>query len=699
VLNSHFTCFHFEENNLIFSFPEVLMFRKRRSLSFYFLIILSMVFFASQAAAAQSDDRAADQAADLQKDLSAELAKYTLARVDSAAAREQADRTKRLRLRAADRDYDLELAPNDMRSPRYRAEETGPNGVREVAFGGVNTFKGKVAGDSGSNVRLFIDGNKIEGYFFTGRDKFMVEPASHFSKAAQPDDLVIYRLEDMLHPVSLNCKTHVHQKIAAGAELAAAQMVPEVVGLRVIEIATDADFEYTSATGASAATNADILNTMNMVEGVYENELGITFQVVFQHTWATADPYIATNTDGLVRAFQGYWNANYPTTQIPRDTAHLWTAKGYASSQGYAFIDVICDHPESAYGMSGKLDWVPAKYEITAHEIGHNLGAVHVEAAQNCANTLMNAQLTTSTPFTFCAESRTEIANHVAAAGGCMSTRSSAPTRFDFDGDGKADLSLFRPSNGVWFILNSGNASFSIFQFGQIGDKPVAADYDGDGRADAAVYRNGGWFRLKSSNGTVDGIGFGLPSDIAAPADFDGDGKTDVAVFRPSEGRWYIFPTTAPAFNVVTFGLSGDIPVPADYDGDGKADVNLFRPSSGIWYRLNSSNGAFAALQFGSPGDQPQLGDFDGDGKADQVVYRPSSGSWYVFFSTTNNFGGIGFGMAGDIPIPADFDGDGKTDFAVFRPANANWYRLQSQDNGFYVYQFGNSADIPAPAR
>jgi len=447
------------------------MFRKHRSLPFYCLIILSLAIFASQTVTAQSDD--------LQKDLNTELRNYTLIRLDPGAVLEQARSTRTLNLRAGERDFVLEIVPRDLRSPRYRAEETGPGGVREIPFGGVNTFKGKVAGDSSSNVRLFIDGNKIEGYFFTGSDKFFVEPASHFSRSAQPGEVVIYQAEDILHPVSLSCETHVQQKIAAGRELAAAQMVPEVLAFRVIEIATDADFEYTSATGSSLTTNADIMNTMNMVEGVYENELNITFQVVFQHTWTTGDPYTATNTDGLVRAFQGYWNTNYPTTQIPRDTAHLWTAKSYASSQGYAFIDVICNHPESAYGMSGKLDWVPAKYEITAHEIGHNLGAVHAETAQNCGNTLMNAQLTTSTPFTFCAQSRAEIANHVSASGGCMSTRNAAPTRFDFDGDGKADLSLFRPSTGVWFILNSANASFSIFQFGQNGDKPVAEDYDG----------------------------------------------------------------------------------------------------------------------------------------------------------------------------------------------------------------------------
>jgi hypothetical protein len=671
------------------------MFRKHRSLSLYSLIFLSLAFFTAQTAAAQSND--------VRKDLNGELKNYTIVSLDSSAARQQVDHTKKLTLRSGDRDFELELTPRDLRSARYTAEETGPGGNKEVPFGGINTFKGKITGDSASSVRLYMDGSKIEGYFFTATEKFYVEPAGHFSRSANPNELVVYKAEDMLHPFSLHCEHHVQDKIEAGKTFVAPEMVPEVLSLRVVEVATDADFEFVSSMGDSLSTNADVMNSLNMVEGVYENELGITFSVVFQHTWTTGDPYASTSPEGVVRAFMNYWNANYPVTntQYARDTAHLWTAKSYAASQGWAFIDVVCNRPDSAYGLTGKLEWVPAKYMITAHEMGHNLGAVHVEAADGCADTLMNAQLSTTTPFTFCSVSRTQIGNHVSdpVKGACLASRSSVATRFDYDGDGKADLGIFRPSNGSWFILNSGNSSFSIFQFGQAGDKPVSEDFDGDGKADAALYRNGGWFKLKSSNGTVEGIGFGVSSDIPAPADYDGDGKADIAVYRPSDGRWYIFPTGSANFNVVQFGTSEDIPVPGDFDGDGKADVNVFRPSNGIWYRLNSRDGGFVANQFGSADDKPQAGDFDGDGKADLAIYRPSNGAWYVANSGNNTVKGIIFGVSTDIPVPADFDGDGKADIAVYRPSEGNWYRLNSADGRFVVYQFGNSTDIPALSR
>jgi hypothetical protein len=675
------------------------MIRERSSLPFRHLFIAFIAALSVQFAAAQTSK--------LDKDLSKELRSFTVVKLDApaidAAARQPAGQNRTLSLRASDREFTLDLVPNDLRSPRYRAEETGPGGVKEVPFGGVNTYKGKISGDEASRVRLSIEGNKVEGYFFTASDRFYIEPASHFSRSAQPGEMVVYKAEDLLNPVTFSCGLHIDQKIAAGEKFVApslGQTSPETATMRVIEIATDGDFEYTGALGGSPATNADILNTINMLEGVYEDELGITFDVVFQHTWTTADPFAGANLDAVLRSIQAYWNLNYPVAQVPRDVMHLWSGKAMAAAQGWGFIDVICNRPDASYALSGKIDWVPVKYELTAHELGHNLGATHVEEAQSCGNTLMNAQLSTVTPFTFCAASREQIQAHVAASGGCLGSRSVGVTRFDFDGDGKADIGLFRPSGGLWYIMNSRDSTFSIYTFGQAGDKPVTEDYDGDGKSDIALYRSGGWFKLKSSTGTIEGVGFGLPNDLPAPADFDGDGKTDVAVYRPSEGRWYVQPTaTTTPFYVIQFGASGDLPVPSDYDGDGRADVNLFRPSDGTWYRLNSRDGAFVAIPFGSVGDQPQIGDFDGDGKADQVIYRPASGSWYVFKSSTSTVGGVGFGLNGDIPVPADFDGDGKTDYAVFRPSNANWYRLQSQDGGFYVFQFGTGTDIPALSR
>ncbi|MCW5961856.1 MAG: VCBS repeat-containing protein [Pyrinomonadaceae bacterium] len=269
-----------------------------------------------------------------------------------------------------------------------------------------------------------------------------------------------------------------------------------------------------------------------------------------------------------------------------------------------------------------------------------------------------------------------------------------SPVKFDFDGDRKSDVGIFRPAQGEWWYLRSGNGGNAAFSFGTSNDKLAPADFTGDGKTDVAFWREstGEWFILRSENGSFYSFVFGTTGDIPMPADYDGDGIADPAIFRPSNATWYVLRSTG-GILITQFGAAGDEPVAADYDGDGKDDMAIFRPSTGEWW-INRSTAGIAVYNFGLSSDLTVPADFTGDGKADVAFWRPSTGEWFVLRSEDGSFYSFAFGTAGDVPAVGDFDGDGRADPTVFRPSNRVWYKLQST-NGFSAITFGAPGDIP----
>jgi uncharacterized delta-60 repeat protein len=256
-------------------------------------------------------------------------------------------------------------------------------------------------------------------------------------------------------------------------------------------------------------------------------------------------------------------------------------------------------------------------------------------------------------------------------------------TRFDFDGDGRTDVSVFRPSNSVWYLDRSTDG-FTAVQFGLPTDKIAPADYDGDGKTDIAVFRDGTWWLIKSSTNTAFALSFGQVGDVPVSADYTGDGRDEIAVYR--NGQWWSYDLRNGNSALFNFGLAADRPVPGDYNGDGLADHAVYR--NGEWH-INRSQQGYAIVAFGLASDRPVTGDYDGDGKDDLAVYR--DGIWHVLQSSLG-YKAFQWGTAADIPTPADYDGDGKTDPAVFR--NGVWYVNQT-GSGISIRQFGLANDKP----
>ena len=230
----------------------------------------------------------------------------------------------------------------------------------------------------------------------------------------------------------------------------------------------------------------------------------------------------------------------------------------------------------------------------------------------------------------------------------------------DFEGDGKTDMAVFRPANGLWSINRSSGGANSFTLFG-------GANY----------------------------------YDIPAPGDYNGDGRADLAVFRPSTGQWII--NTGSGTRVVSFGASNlfDIPVPGDYDGVGYTEPAVFRPSTAQWFVLGPTGGRLLG-SFGAPNlfDIPAPGDYDGIGRTELAVFRPSTAQWFVLSPAGGRLlGTFGATNLHDIPVPGDYDGIGRTELAVFRPATAQFIVFGPSGTRL-VGSFGerNLYDIPPQA-
>lgn len=335
----------------------------------------------------------------------------------------------------------------------------------------------------------------------------------------------------------------------------------------------------------------------------------------------------------------------------------------------------------------------------------------------------------------------------------------------DYNGDGMQDLFFYRPggeranaAGAAYLAKSKGNGSFETV-YGGIGlagfdlaapqDRVLAFDYNGDGKQDLLLYRPGGerayaagaaYLTRSNGDGTfttvyggigLAGFDLSLPQDRILAFDYNGDGKQDLLLYRPGGEQAYAAGLTYLArsngdgsFTTVYngIGLAGfDLSLPQDqvlaldYNGDGKQDLLLYRPggepanaAGAIYLARSIGDGTFftayggiglAGFDLAAPQDRVLAFDYNGDGKQDLLFYRPggnpanAAGAVYLarsngdgtFTAVYGGIGLVGFNLASpqDRILAFDYDKDGRQDLFLYRPGGAAYLARSKGDGSF----------------
>jgi hypothetical protein len=294
------------------------------------------------------------------------------------------------------REHLLQLDAFSVRTSGYQllaAREDGQ--LQPVQPGPERTMRGQLVGALGTRASgTLCDDGLYAAIRLQSGDSYWLQPLQTHVPEASSDTYILYQGGDV------RMTGHVcGSESLTGAFSTPQQQVGETFGgggLKVAELACDADYEYFqdygSVNGVETRINA-LINTMN---DQYESEVGIQHQIsTIIVRSSSSDPYTSNDAVTLLNQFRSQWLSSHGGVQ--RDVAHLFTGRSISGGTiGIAWLGVICNQ-NYGYGLveSDFNGVFSSATDLSAHELGHNWNADHC----SCTSHTMNPYITSSNTF------------------------------------------------------------------------------------------------------------------------------------------------------------------------------------------------------------------------------------------------------------------------------------------------------------
>jgi hypothetical protein len=302
---------------------------------------------------------------------------------------------------ALGRSFDLELEAN---SRLMSVAKQNPQ------LDGVAIYRGEIAGRPGSWARIVVADGVPQGMFWDGQEMFAIEAPGDSAVATSTP--IIYRLADaQITPGSMSCGSMSMATTGAAAmetlagELGSISQGPGAID--EIEMGAVGDYEFTSSKGGDAAAAAAITNRLNMVDGIFSQQLGIQIKVTTIDTFSSSnDPFTDENIASDLLDEVSAYRSNTPA-QSSAGLTHLYTGRNLdGTTVGIAWTGALCSNFFGA-GLSEGNGSATFDSLVAAHEIGHNFGAPHDgDPDEACASEtdafIMAPQLNNSNQFSAC---------------------------------------------------------------------------------------------------------------------------------------------------------------------------------------------------------------------------------------------------------------------------------------------------------